>query len=42
MNRGLNPQSTRTFSNYVNELIELEYLKVDRAKTRGNVRMFAV
>lgn len=38
--QGLNPQSTRTFSNYVSELIETGYLKVDRAKTRGNVRLF--
>lgn len=39
--QGLNPQSQRTFSNYVNELIELGYLKFDRAKTRGNVRLFS-
>jgi Cdc6-like AAA superfamily ATPase len=37
---GLNPKSSRTFSNYVNELIELGYLKVERAKVRGNVRKF--
>jgi cell division control protein 6 len=36
----LNPKSSRTFSNYVNELIELGYLKVERAKVRGNVRSF--
>jgi cell division control protein 6 len=40
--QGLNPQSTRTFSNYVSELIEMGYLKVDRARTRGNVRVFRV
>jgi orc1/cdc6 family replication initiation protein len=36
----LNPKSDRTFTNYVDELIELGYLKVERAKTRGNVRIF--
>ncbi|MEM0084926.1 MAG: primase-like DNA-binding domain-containing protein [Thermoproteota archaeon] len=39
---GLNPKSDRTFNNYINELIELGYLKVDRAKTRGNIRLFNV
>ena len=36
----LNPKSDRTFSNYVNELIKLSYLKIDRVKTKGNVRSF--
>jgi len=40
--QGLNPQSKRTFSNYVNELIDMGYLKVDRAKSRGIVRLFSV
>jgi len=40
--RGLNPKSDRTFSNYVHALIELGYLKIERAKTRGNVRLFSV
>jgi Cdc6-like AAA superfamily ATPase len=40
--KGLNPQSNRTFNNYVNELISLGYLRVDRAKARGNVRLFTV
>ena len=31
----LNPKSLRTFSNYVNKLVELEYLKVERSKSRG-------
>ena len=36
----LNPKSSRTFSNYINKLINLGYLKVERAKVRGNVRSF--
>jgi Cdc6-like AAA superfamily ATPase len=40
--KGLSPQSNRTFNNYVNELISLGYLKVDRAKAKGNVRSFVV
>jgi Cdc6-like AAA superfamily ATPase len=40
--KGLNPQSNRTFNNYVDELISLGYLKFDRAKTKGNVRAFTV
>ena len=32
---GLNPKSLRTFTNYVNKLVELEYLKVERSKSRG-------
>lgn len=37
---GITPKSRRTISNYINELIELGYLRVERAKTRGNVRSF--
>ena len=40
--QGLTPQSMRTFSNYVNQLIKLGYLKIDRAKARGNVRVFNI
>jgi len=40
--QGLNPKSDRTFSNYVNSLIRLGYLKVERVKARGNVRLFTV
>ena len=40
--RGLNPKSERTFSNYVNELIKLGFLGIERAKVRGNVRAFNV
>lgn len=36
----LNPKSSRTFSNYVKEVVELGYLKSERAKVRGNVRLF--
>jgi orc1/cdc6 family replication initiation protein len=36
----LSPKSSRTFSNYVKELVELGYLKSERAKMRGNVRSF--
>jgi len=39
---GLNPKSIRTFSNSVKELIELGYLRIERAKIRGDVRMFKV
>lgn len=38
--RRLNPKSARTFSSYVSELVELGYLKAERAKVRGNVRSF--
>jgi orc1/cdc6 family replication initiation protein len=38
----LNSKSSRTFSNYVKELIDLGYLKSERATVRGNVRMFSV
>jgi len=37
---GLNPKSSRTFSNYVTDLLESGYLEVERAKVRGNVRSF--
>jgi orc1/cdc6 family replication initiation protein len=37
----LNPKSGRTFNNYVDELISLGYLRVERAKVRGNVRSFS-
>jgi len=37
----LNSKSGRTFSNYVKELVELGYLKSERARTRGNVRLFS-
>jgi len=36
----LTPKSGRTFNNYVQDLIELGYLKVERAGRRGNVRLF--
>lgn len=32
--------SSRTFNNYVRELLELGYLRYERAKLRGNVRTF--
>ncbi|MEM2210255.1 MAG: hypothetical protein QXK35_00385 [Nitrososphaerales archaeon] len=38
--KGLNPQSSRTFNNYISELIKLGYLRVDRAKIKGNIRSF--
>ena len=38
--QGLRPKSKRTFNNYINDLIDLNYLKVERAKVRGNVRVF--
>ena len=39
---GVTPKSKRTISNYINQLIELNYLKVHRAKARGNVRSFRI
>jgi Cdc6-like AAA superfamily ATPase len=36
----ITPKSMRTMSNYINELIELAYLKVEKARIRGNVRSF--
>ena len=38
---GVTPKSMRTMSNYINELIELGYLKVERARMKGNVRSFS-
>jgi len=40
--QGLRPKSSRTFSNYINELIELAFLKVEMAGVRGNVRRFSI
>ncbi|MHA1829824.1 MAG: Cdc6/Cdc18 family protein [Candidatus Heimdallarchaeaceae archaeon] len=40
--RGLRLKSRRSFNNYVSELIGLNYIKVDRAKVRGNVRLFKI
>lgn len=39
---GLNLKSERTLSNYVNSLLRLGYLKIERVKARGNVRLFTV
>jgi len=39
---GWDYKSKRTFSNYVSDLIESRYLRTERAKTRGNVRIFIV
>jgi len=39
-NQELKAKSQRSFNNYVTDLIGLKYLKVERAKTRGNVRLF--
>jgi Cdc6-like AAA superfamily ATPase len=38
--QGLKVKSHRSFNNYLADLIELNYVKVERAKTRGNVRLF--
>lgn len=38
--RGLNPKSNRMFNNYINILIRLNYLQVERVKTKGNIRSF--
>jgi len=40
--QGLKVKSSRSFNNYVAELIELHYIEVERAKVRGNVRFFKV
>jgi len=40
--QGLKAKSSRSFNNYVADLIELNYIKVDRAKFRGNIRLFKV
>jgi len=37
--QGLKVKSSRSFNNYVAELVELNYIKVERAKVRGNVRL---
>jgi len=34
--------SIRVFSNYVKKLVELEYLKFERVRTRENVMLFRV
>jgi orc1/cdc6 family replication initiation protein len=38
---GLQPKSERSFSNYMDELVALKYVKFERAKIRGNVRKFS-
>jgi len=38
----LEPKSARTLSNYINELIDLGYLAVERAKRGGNIRSFRI
>jgi len=38
----LKAKSSRSFNSYVTELIELNYIKVERAKVRGNIRLFKV
>jgi len=38
--RGLNVKSRRSFNNYLTDLIELNCVKVERARVRGNVRLF--
>jgi len=38
--QGLRAKSLRSFSNYITDLIELDHIKVERAKVRGNVRVF--
>lgn len=40
--QGLKVKSSRSFNNYVAELVELNYIKVERAKVRGNVRLFKI
>jgi Cdc6-like AAA superfamily ATPase len=40
--QGLEPKSSRTINNYLDKLIELGHLRTDRAKTRGNVRLFVL
>lgn len=41
-NMGLEPKSERSVCSYIDELINLGYVRVERAKIRGNVRKFSV
>jgi len=36
------PKSSRTFNNYTHDLVELGYIKIERVRSRGNVRSFKV
>jgi len=38
----LKAKSQRSLNNYIADLIELKYINVERARTRGNVRLFMV
>ena len=38
--QGILAKSRRSFNNYLADLIELNYIKIERAKVRGNVRLF--
>jgi len=40
--QGLYANSRRSFNNYLSDLIGLRYVRVERVKVRGNVRMFSV
>lgn len=40
--RSLKPKSNRTISNYLKNLMNLGYLKVERARIKGNVRTFTI
>jgi len=42
MKLGLKAKSRRSFNNYIAELNKLGYIKVERAKNRGNVRLFSL
>ncbi len=39
-NDRLKPKSNRTINNYINDLVDLGYVRSERAKVRGNVRVF--
>ena len=39
---GLVPKSERTLSSYTNDLGDLHLIKAERAKTRGNIRIFQI
>jgi len=42
LENGLNPKSYRSLNNYIQELIRMGYIRVERVNRRGNIRRFVV
>ena len=42
LEKGLNPKSYRSLNNYLQELIRMGYIKIERVNMKGNIRRFVV